>query len=69
MEAIFNVQIGNLRVIKGLTYLRNIIRRLGTLSLVMSRLESNLKEMARQLDHVFTRDFTQLVQGNCRGPL
>jgi hypothetical protein len=67
MEAKFNIQIGNLRAIEGLTYLRNTIRRLGTLSLVLSRLESKLKEMARQLDHVFIRDFTRLVGGTCKG--
>jgi hypothetical protein len=62
MEAMFNVQIGDLRVIEGFKSIRNIIRRLGTLSLVMGRLESKLKEMARQLDHQPSRDFTRLVR-------
>jgi hypothetical protein len=37
----FNVQIGNLRVIEGFNRLRSIIRRLGTSFLVMPRLEYN----------------------------
>ena len=46
-----NVQIGNLRVIEGFNRLRSIIRRLGTSFLIMSRLEYDAEEMARQLDH------------------
>jgi|GEM_PF-1673414 len=37
----FNVQIGDLRVIEGFNWLRSIIRRLGTSFLVMPRLEYN----------------------------
>jgi hypothetical protein len=36
MEAMFNVQIGDLRVIESYNWLRNIMGRLGTSSLVMS---------------------------------
>src|ERR1019366_9238734 len=41
MGVMFNVQIGNLRVIEGFNRLRSIIRRLGTSFLVMPRLEYN----------------------------
>jgi len=46
----FNVQIGDLRVIESYNWLRSIMGRIGTSSLVMSRLEYNALEMARQLD-------------------
>jgi hypothetical protein len=41
MEVMFNVKMADLRVIEGFNRLRNIIRRLGTSFLVMSRLEYN----------------------------
>jgi hypothetical protein len=41
MEVMFNVQIGDLRVIESYNWLRSIMGRLGTSFLVMSRLEYN----------------------------